>query len=187
MNKPLFIVSAALSVFMLFAGIFLISSYVSAANYGNRAETQIQATWENNQNILAQYSNRIAEMAQIPEMQKNDLLEVYTGAMQGRYGAEGSQAVFQWIQEQNPNLNPAVYTNIQTSMEAGRKDFEVAQTTLVDQKRQYQTQLGYVVRGFWLNMAGYPKINLDEYKVITNDFTNEAFTAGKENGIKLTN
>lgn len=175
--------------FSLFIGALLlvgIGSYISNANYGNRAETQIKASWENNQNILAQYSNRIAEMAQIPEMQKKDLLEVYSGAMQGRYGENGSQAVFQWIQEQNPQLNSEVYTKIQTSMESGRKDFEVAQTTLIDQKRAYETNLGYVWKGFWLNLAGYPKINLEDYKAITNDYAEGAFATGKENGVKLT-
>lgn len=182
-------------VLMIVGGVFLffgslvavgIGSYITNANYGNRAETQIKATWENNQNILAQYSNRIAEMAQIPEMQREDLLKVYKGAMEGRYGDNGSQAVFQWIQEQNPQLNSEVYTRIQASMESGRKDFEVAQTTLIDQKRSYETNLGYVWKGFWLNLAGYPKINLDDYKAITNDYAEGAFTTGKENGVKLT-
>lgn len=184
MNKTLIVV---LAVFAFFGSLLAlgIGTYISAANYGNRTEKQIEATWENNQNILAQYSNRIAEMAQIPAMQRNDFLKVYTGAMEGRYGKDGSKAVFQWIQEQNPQLNTAVYTNIQTSMEAGRKDFEVAQTTLIDQKRAYETELGTVWRGFWLNLAGYPKIDLSKFKAITNDYAADAFTTGKENGIKL--
>ena len=162
-----------------------IGSYVSAVNYGNRAERQIEATWENNQNILSQYSNRISEMAQVPEAQKNDLLEVYTEAMTGRYGENGSQAVFQWLQEQNPQLNNEVYTRLQVSMEAGRKDFEVAQTTLIDQKRTYKTRLGEFWGGFWLNVAGYPKIDFDKYEAITNDYAEGAFETGKENGITI--
>lgn len=185
MNKVVLTVVAGVVLF--FGGILAVGvlSYISAANYGNRAEKEILATWENNENILAQYSNRIVEMAQIPEMQKNDFIEVYRGAMEGRYGENGSQAVFQWIQEQNPQLNSAVYTNIQTSMEAGRRDFEVAQTRLIDQKRAYETNLGYVWKGFWLNLAGYPKINLEDYKAISNDYAEGAFATGKENGVKL--
>jgi hypothetical protein len=107
--------------------------------------------------------------------------------MEGRYGENGSQAVFQWIQEQNPQLNNEIYTRLQVSMESGRKDFEVAQTTLIDQKRSYETELGFVWRGFWLRLAGYPKIDLDKYNAITNNYATEAFDTGVENGLTIRN
>lgn len=174
-------------VAVLFGAVFLTAlvSYISAANYGNRAEKGIMATWEDNENTLAQYSNKIGEMAQIPEMQRDDLKEVYTTAMQARYGSEGSKAVFQWLQEQNPQLNNAIYTNIQTEVAAGRDDFKIAQSKLIDQKRSYEVAIGSVWQGFWLNMAGYPKIDLNKYKAITNDYADEAFEKGSENGLVL--
>lgn len=185
MNRIVLLVVGGFVAFLFMLAVLGVGSYISAANYGNRAEQGIKSTWENNENILAQYSNRIAEMAQVPDMQRDDLLAVYREAMAGRYGKGGSNAVFQWLQEQNPQLNNEIYTKLQVSMEAGRKDFEVAQTTLIDQKRSYQTELGYVWRGFWLRLAGYPKIDLDKYEAISNDFASEAFTAGRENGVTL--
>jgi len=162
-----------------------IGSYVSNANYGNRAEKQIVAAWENNENILAQYSLKIAEMAQVPEMMRDDLKEVYRAALEGRYGEDGSKATFQWLQEQNPQLSPEVYTRLQQTMEAGRNEFRVAQTELIDLKRSYETNLGYVWKGFWLRVAGYPKIDLNKYKAITSEYAQEAFKTGVDKGITL--
>lgn len=181
----------ALVTVLVVLGIFVslalvgVVSYVSNANYGNRAEKQITAAWENNENILAQYSLKIAEMAQVPDMQRDDLKEVYRAALEGRYGADGSKAVFQWLQEQNPQLNAEVYTRLQQTMEAGRNEFRVAQTELIDLKRGYETNLGYIWKGFWLRLAGYPKIDLSKYKAITSEYAQEAFETGVDKGIDL--
>jgi hypothetical protein len=160
-------------------------SYVSAYNTGNRLEKTIEATFEDNQNVLAQYSNRIAEAAQIPAMQRDDLKEVVTAALDARYGDEGSQAMMQWIQEQNPTIDSTVYVELQRMISAGRTDFANAQTRLIDQKRVYETALGSFWGGTWMSVAGYPKVDLDEYVIVTNARTDEAFSTGKEEAIQL--
>lgn len=172
----------ALSFFAVIATVvvFAIMQYVSAANYGVQAENGIKAEWENNENILAGYSQKIREAAQIPTMQRDDLVKIFTGTLGARYGANGSQASMQWIKEQNPNLDQKTYIKLQQIIEAGRDEFKNAQTKLIDKKRQYENQLGFVWRGFWLKLAGYPKIDLSKYKIITNEYASEAFRTGKE-------
>ncbi len=98
----------------------LITSYISAVNFGNRSEKGIKAQYEDMENVLAQYSLKVAEIAQVPEMYRDDLKEVYRAAIEGRYGANGSQATMQWLREQNPNFDSSLYTKIQQVMEAGR-------------------------------------------------------------------
>ena len=161
------------------------TSYISAFNTGNRLENQIVATYEDNQNVLAQYGNRIAEAAQIPAMQRDDLAAVVTAALDARYGEEGSQAMFQFIQEQNPIIDSTVYTQLQRMIEAGRIDFASAQTRLIDQKRVYETALGSFWGGTWMRIAGYPSIDLDEYNIVVNARTIEAFETGQEEAIQL--
>lgn len=161
-------------------------SYVSAYNTGNRLEQNIVATHENNKNILAQYGNKVAEAAQIPGMQRDDLAAVVTAALEGRYGDDGSRAVVQWIQEQNPQIDSTVYVQLQRMIEAGRNEFSVAQTKLVDQKRVYETALGSFWTGMWLNIAGYPRIDLDEYQIVSTARANEAFETGVEAPMDLT-
>jgi len=162
-----------------------IVSYISAYNTGNRLERTIEATFEDNQNVLAQYSNRIAEAAQIPAMQRDDLTQVVTAALDARYGEEGSQAMFQWIQEQNPSIDSTVYVELQRIINAGREDFRMAQTRLIDQKRVYETALGTFWGGTWMSVAGYPTVDLDDFVIVTNARTNDAFSTGQEEAIQL--
>lgn len=170
-----------------FAGVITIGavSYVSAYNTGNRLEQNIKATYENNRNILAQYGSKIAEAAQVPAMQRDDLSAVVTAALEGRYGEDGSKAVFQWIQEQNPQIDSTVYVQLQRMIEAGRNEFTAAQTKLTDQKRVYETALGSFWQGTWMSVAGYPKIDLAEYKIVSTGRADEAFETGVEEPIQL--
>ena len=177
---------------MLIAGVITVAvvgtvmvSYVSAYNTGNRLEQSIIATDENNRNILAQYGNRIAEAAQIPAMQRDDLTAVVTAALEGRYGEDGSRAVFQFIQEQNPTIDSTVYIQLQRMIEAGRIEFASAQTKLVDQKRVYETALGSFWQGTWMTIAGYPKIDLAEYQIVSTARADKAFETGIEEPMQL--
>lgn len=172
------IVASVLGLVAVFAAI----SYISAFNYGNQAEKQLSATMTNNRNILSQYGQKLQEVAQVPEMYKNDLVEVAKAAIQGRYGANGSQATMQWLKEQNPSLDVSIYKKVQQIVESGRNDFERNQTKLIDQKRVYETALGSFWQGMWLRIAGYPKINLDDIKIVSTDRADEAFKTGKESG-----
>lgn len=167
------------------AGLVGVVSYVSAYNTGNRLEQNIKAAYDQNKNVLSQYTNKVAEAAQIPAMQRDDLTKVVEAALKSRYGSDGSKAMFQWIQEQNPNINSEVYTKLQQIIEAGRNDFQQAQAEFIDKKRVYETQLGYLWRGFWLRTAGYPKIDLASYKIVTDEKTEEAFKSGKQTPIEL--
>lgn len=173
-------------------GLWLAFTAVNAYNTGNEFEQGIVAVYEDNENVLAQYSLKVQEVAQIPEMYKDDILEVYTGVMTGRYGENGSQAMWQWLQEQNPQLDASVYSNIQQIIDSGRSEFQVAQTKLVDQKRAYRTQLGYAWTGFWLRIVGKPSIKIgfpigstDDYEIITTSRASNAFETGTEEAIDL--
>lgn len=180
-TKILIIVVAVLTIIIGIPA----TSYVSAYNYGNKAEKEILAAWENNENILAQYSLKVQEMAQVPAMYKDDLKEVYTSAIQGRYGQDGSKAMMQWIQEKNPNFDSSMYTKLQQVMEAGRNKFETAQTAFIDKKRAYETNLGFLWKGMWMRIAGLPKIDLSKYKIITSNHAKKTFETGVDEGIKL--
>lgn len=185
MNRPALITTLSVLAIVVIIVIGGITNYIMAANYGNRAEQDIKAVWTNNQNILGQYTLKIQEAAQIPEMYKNDFKEVLTAAMEGRYGAGGSKATFQWIQENNLNFDSSTYNKLQTLIEAGRNEFQANQTRLIDTKRLYETNLGYIWRGFWLKAAGYPKVDLAIYKPIVAGDTARAFETGIQAPLKL--
>jgi uncharacterized protein (UPF0333 family) len=161
-------------------------SYVSATNYGADVESQLKAAKENNENILAQYGQKLTESTQVPEMARDDITKVVKAAIEGRYGADGSRAAVQVLREQNPNIDPELYRKIQQLIEAGRDEFKQGQTRMVDVKRNYEKSLNLFWRGMWLRMAGFPKLNLEDYKIVSTDRAQDAFKNGKERGpIKL--
>lgn len=174
--------------FAVFGGIVALlalilgGTYISAFNYGNQMEQQLAAQLSNNQNILAQYQQKMLEAAQVPEMYKNDFKEITKAAIEGRYGDGGSQATFQWLKEQNPSLDVSVYAKLQQLIEAGRDEFKLAQTKMIDVKRQYETQLGTFWFGTWLHIAGWPKADLATFKPIITDRVESTYLKGKEDG-----
>lgn len=168
---------------------WIAGSYYSAYNYGADAETAIEAQYENLENILGQYSLKVKEAAQIPAMKTKDLEKVMAAAFTGRYGEDGSQATFQWIQENYPGqVTDALYVQLQQIMEAGRNKFENAQTKFIDTKRPYVATLKkdlFLSKGWWLAIGGYPKIDLDEFAIISSTHAKKAFETKIDEGITL--
>jgi uncharacterized protein YneF (UPF0154 family) len=172
-------VTGVIAFLALIVGVVAVS-YISAYNFGNQMEKQLVATRDNNKNILAQYGQKVQEAAQVPGMMRDDVTKVVTAAIEGRYGPDGSKAVFQWIQEQNPSLDSKVYVQLQQIIEAGRNEFQQGQTRMIDIRRSYETSLGYFWQGMWLRIAGYPKVNMADFQPVSTDRADEAFKAGKE-------
>lgn len=163
-----------------------VGSYISAYNLGNRSEQQLKAEYSDMENVLAQYSLKVKEVAQVPDMKTDDLSRVMKEAFTGRYGDGGSKAAFQWIQENYPGqVTDQLYVQIQQVMEAGRSKFENRQTKFIDVKRAYETNLGSFWTGTWLSIAGYPKIDLDEMKIISSGHAKKAFETGVDEAIQL--
>lgn len=166
-------------------GISVIGSYISYANYGNRTERALVAKVDDNQNIYANGTQKIMEIAQVPTMYKNDLKEIVTAAIQGRYGAQGSQATFQFLKEQNPSLDPSMYKKIQQVIEGFRNEFQQGQKEMLDMRRSYETSLGNVWGGTWLSMAGYPKVDMKQFQIVTTDKAASTFSTHRDSGIQL--
>lgn len=166
-------------------GMISIPSYISAANYGNRTEQALLVKVENNENIYANGTQKVIEIAQVPAMYAADLGKLTRDAISGRYGADGSKAVFQMLREQNPQLDSKMYTKIQQVIEAFRDEFKNNQTEMLDMKRTYSTTLGNVWQGFWLKLAGYPKTDLSKFAIVSTDKAAETFKTHRDTGIQL--
>lgn len=155
-------------------------SYVSAYNYGNRMDNRIKSQYLQMENVLSQYYQKVQEMTQVPTMYKDDLKEIVTASMQGRYGKGGSKALFQFIKEHNIEFDSSLYKKIQNVIEAGRTDFEFSNKQIIDIKNEYNIAIGSLYQGFWLRLAGFPKIDLDKYNPISTTEAREVFQTGVE-------
>ena len=173
-------IAVVVSIFLL-----IVPSYISAANYGNRVENTLKTKVEDNENIYAQGTQAVMEIAQVPGMYKADLLELVKADIQGRYGKDGSQATMQWLKERQLNLDASMYKAIQQQILAFRNKFEVSQREMLDQRNTYQVALGTVWQGFWLRLAGYPRIDLSKFTIVTTDRARNAFETKRDAGLDL--
>lgn len=160
-KKAVIIVLSSLSAMVVVTTIALIGYVIGVNNDSVSREKHILALDEQNRNNLSNFTLRVKEMAQVPDMQVDGLKQVVSAAMQGRYGQDGSKAVFQWIQEQNLQLDQSTYSKIMTTMETGRRDFEAEQKKKIDACREYNTLLDKFPRGPLTRMLGFPQIDVD--------------------------
>ena len=185
MNKTAWIViGGILGSVVLFVAL-VIGMFVSANNYGVTAEQSIVAAYDDNRNILSNYSKKVVEATQVPAMYTADLTKVVSASMEGRYGSDGSKAAFQWLKEMNIPFDSSVYKKVQQIIESGRNDFQVGQTRLVDQKRAYQTELGKFPRSIFMGFLGFPKLDLKKYDIVTDSRTETSFETKREEAIQL--
>lgn len=163
-----------------------VMAYIGAANKGNQMENSIDELRQNSASNLSNLTMVVTEMAQVPEMATDHLKQIIEAQMSGRYGQDGSKAVFQFLKEQNLQVDQRMYLNIQAAMSGGRKEFEITQNRLMSTCRAYKNEVGNVWSGFWLRLAGYPKANLAVVcRAVTDSKTDAAFESGQQTKISL--
>ena len=165
----------------------LVGSAIETYNSFVSLEKGVIAQYEQNQNNYDNMWKKFKESVQVSALYAKDTEKVYKSAIQGRYGEKGSQAVFQFLQEQNPNIDASLYKRIQETVEAGRDSFEENQKLLIDKKRLYTTKLSLFPGSLIASVFNFPHIDLDKYGIVTSERTEDAFNSKKADEIKLDN
>lgn len=171
---------------MLVVGV--IFGFIGFQNESNRYENGIKAQYDNNRNVYDNGWKKVKEMAQVPELYTDQLKDLYDGTMTGRYGPNGSRALLQFIQEQNPTLDATLFRQIQQAIESFRNQFQQSQTELVARRQQYENYLTTNTSSRfynWVSGGSYPKIDLTKYDIVTSDKTEEDFQRKKSEPLDL--
>lgn len=179
------IVGLAVLVLVAIVGFSTVGWFIGTRNEFLVAEQGITAQWDQNRNNYDNFVKSVQEVAQVPAAYAEDYTKITKEAISGRYGAEGSKAVFQFIKEHNPTIDVSLYTKIQQVIEAGRLSFETNQKILIDKKRAYQTQLAVFPGSIVASISGFPHIDLSKYDIVTSDRTEKAFATKRDEAIKL--
>jgi hypothetical protein len=184
MKTRTIVILAVLGVLAV-TGVSCIGTALSFRSDCIAAEAGIEAQYSDNQNNYDNMWKKFREASQVNEAYAKDLKEIFQGAIQGRYGDNGSQAAFQFIKEHNPTVDSATYVKLQAMIEAGRNSFQAAQTQLLDKKREYKTLLGSTTALVFNPLFNFPRIDLSKYDIVTSSRTEKAFEDKKDDEIKL--
>lgn len=176
-------VKILISVGVLFAlvGLWFVSTFISVNNQAVRHEAGLMAALENDKNVHAAAVMKIREVAQVPAMYADDLVRVVTAANEGRYGEDGSGAVFQWLKEHNPNVDSSVSLQVQRVIEASRNDFKMSQQARLDRWAVYDEFLKSVPQVLFARMLGFPKVDMAMLgRAVSTEDTQRAFDTGMD-------
>ena len=161
---------------------FLIMTIIYVVGINNTwvdLEESIKTQYKQNQNIYTEMFRQITQVAQVPQQYAKDLENVYKSSLKTRYGEEGSKAIFQMITEQNPNLDPSLYKQVQQVIESGETKFAAEQTMFLDKKRIYESDLKKFPNVLIARVLGFPKIDMKEYDIVTSSQTDNSFKTKK--------
>lgn len=167
------------------AVVFGVSTYFSYANQGATIENQLETKRDDNKNVMANFSTSVKEIAQTARMSTDAQGKLIELANKSRYGDGGSKATIQFFQEQNPTADVSVYNKLAQLIESERTRFESSQREMLDIRRTYKTMLDKPYSGFWLRLAGFPKLDLKDFDIVINDYTDQAFKTKRAEAIDL--
>ena len=156
--------------------------YWGWSNDCRQSENDIVGQYTQMQNVYDNGWKKVVEIAQVPQNQMDNYKALYTSVMQGRYGADGSKAMFQFLKEQNPTLDASLYPKLQQTVEVFHNDFQAAQTDLIAKKVSYKNQIDVGAGRIYNIVGGYPRIHVgiptgsqDDYQIVTSGKTQTDF------------
>ena len=154
MNKTLIALAVGAVVIIGIA-----STLISGYNGAISSEQSVIGQYKANENLLGQYTLQVMESMQVADAYKDGVKDVVKAAIEGRYGPDGSKAVLQFIKEQNPTLDPALYTNVQDIITTKRNEFQHKQDELISRCQTYQTTLRSFPSNIVLGLFNFPRMD----------------------------
>lgn len=166
-----------LGIILIFATIGSYNDYIGLENKAKGIQTD-------NQNVMDNTRKMIREAASVSDKEVASLEKIITGFAKARTSGSGSTGDVNginigMIKEACPSITEIkTLQNLQNILVAGRKDWQHAQTRLIDTKRQADNMLGRFPSGAILKSLGKEEIKI---VIVTSAETNENFKTGEDN------
>lgn len=121
------------------------------------AEAAALASYKDMMNVRDAGYQTVTSLAGADMLAWEQYQEIFTGALEGRYGDGGADAVLLAIQEHNPTPPAELRARVMDAMQDSQTRFQHAQTRLIDQQRAYAAFLEKVPNRWFLSSDTYPK------------------------------
>jgi hypothetical protein len=181
MNKGL-IISGVVALGVLLLGGSCMGSYVSTRQTYVGFETDINAQDKEMQNVDTEVTNSLQTQGLAVGEYKDLVVNAIKVANSGRYGADGSKAMMQWIKEQNPTIDSDIFKKIMVAAESGYAKFAAAQRKKIDLARVYRKSVEQEQQvPIWGSIvtSGFPRKSWDELeRVIVSEDTAKTWKTG---------
>lgn len=177
-NHKGLVAGAIVGFFLLF---FILIPFVVYNNREVRLRNDITASQNANQVVYDRVWKVIQQQAGVTDKYSEDFRKIYREIMDAR-NPTGQGTLVKFITEANPNFDSSIFRTLMTSIEGNRRDFEMAQRTLLDKKREHDNLLGTFPASLYMAILGRQPINVT---LVTSDRTEEAFRSGKDNNLDL--
>lgn len=130
---------------------------VSTVNNATASEEAAKAAWKDMMNVRDAGFQKITSMAGADKLAWEQYQAIFTGAVEGRYGDGGADALLLAIQESNPTPPVELRKQVMVVMEDSANEFKRSQTRMVDQQRAYSTYTKQFPARIFTDLAGYPQ------------------------------
>ena len=186
MNKTLTIILVALGAVLLLGGLTC-SSYIGFRQTCVTFENNIGAQDREMKNVDTEITNSLITQGLSAQEYSKVVIGAIQAANTGRYGADGSKAMMQWIKESNPQIDASIFKKIMIAAEAGYSKFSAAQRRKIDIAREYRNlvetkQQVPLIGSIWT--SGFPRKPWGELeRVIVSEDTAKTFDTGIKKAI----
>lgn len=180
--------SKGLIIGLVILGLFICTGAVAVMvglgwhNQAVELEVGFEAQVKANESTYDKMWKVIKKKANVTDKYSQDFRKSYSEIMQGRYGDSQNrqQAMWNWIKEQNPQLDPSLFKELSNSIEALHNEFDLVQKKMISIKANHEK----LRRRFPSSIIVGSRPEL-ELKMVTSGKTDKAFQTGKDDDVSV--
>lgn len=179
---------AGLLLLVVLGGIIVGGGWISTSNKYGTLLSNVESQWDRNRNELSTTVTMVQELLGVKKQRDAALERIIEMNMSGRYGAEGSKAMQQWITENNIQYDPTLDNRLFDIIAGRRESFQMSQNRIVDYQEQYKLMIRTMPSMFFASFLMGKTMDdpiLTEHAILTNKDVDQDFKTSTMSAIKI--